>query len=90
MDDKTALLIIDKIFQTICEQPKRLSLDELFQKLATDMRLPHSVTDAITGDTTWSITNQSQNFITQSNVSTVDKDKGWIKPRQKINDITEL
>ena len=96
MDDQTALTTVDKIFQMVFDQPNRFNLDELFQKLVTGMRLPYPVQDAITGDTTWSIADKSQNFITQQNVSDLYQDKGWIKPffltrliNYKLNRINE-
>ena len=90
MDDQTALTTVDKIFQMVFDQPNRFNLEELFRKLATGMRLPCPVQDAITGDTTWSIADKSQNFITQQNVSDLYQDKGWIKPHRLLSDMNEI
>ena len=88
MDNQKALMIVDKIFQMVFDRPNQFSLDELFLKLAKDMRLPHSVQDAITGDTAWSIAGPKQKFITQQNTVAFEQEKSWIKTRSSIKNLS--
>ena len=87
MDSRAALMIIDRIFQLVFDQPNRYNLDELFSKLAKDMRLPRPVRETMSGDKTWSIAEPGQKFIKQQNVSAFEQDEGWMRPNRSVENI---
>lgn len=90
MDDKDASKVVEKIFQMVFDAPSGYDLNELFNKLAFDLRLPQPVKDSITGKTTWSITNRPVKVSAQSNIAKVDVDEGWRRPYVQIGGIEDI
>ena len=90
MDDKKALEIVNQIFIQIFGRKNPFTLEEILSKFAFDIRLPQKVLDSITGQETWSVSLNSQKYITQANMEKYDEQKGWIIPKKEIKTLGEL
>ena len=90
MNDKLALEITNKIFKSIFDKENNLSLDELLEKYAFDVKLPKQVTDSTTNEITWADAINSGKFITNKNMEKKDTTDGWMLPKRQINNLQEL
>ncbi len=90
MDSKTALGIINDTFLQIFNKTNQFTLDEILSKFAFDIRLPQKVIDSLTGEQTWTVSFNSQKYITQNNMEKYDEKKGWIIPKREIKTLGEL
>ena len=90
MNDKFALEIINKIFNSVFDKSNSLSLDELLEKYAFDIKLPKQVNDSITNEITWADSINSGRFITNKNMEIKDSKEGWMLPKRDINNLQEL
>ena len=90
MNDKFALEIINKIFNSVFDKSNSLSLDELLEKYAFDIKLPKQVNDSITNEITWADSINSGRFITNKNMEIKDSKEGWMIPKRDINNLQEL
>ena len=90
MNETKAHEIINKIFINIFDRETNLTLDEILEKLAFDIKLPKQVNDSTTNEITWADSINSGNFITLKNMEKRDKTKGWILPKKEINSLQEL
>ena len=78
MNDKLALEIINKIFNSIFDKNNSFSLEELLEKYAFDIKLPKQVNI------------NSGKFITNKNMEIKDSKDGWMLPKREINNLQEL
>ena len=73
MNETKAHEIINKIFINIFDRETNLTLDEILEKLAFDIKLPKQVNDSTTNEITWADSINSGNFITLINMEKRDK-----------------
>ena len=90
MNDKFALEIINKIFNSIFDKNNSFSLEELLEKYAFDIKLPKQVNDSITNEITWADSINSGKFITNKNMEIKDSKDGWMLPKREISNLQEL
>ena len=90
MNDKLALEIINKIFNSIFDKNNSFSLEELLEKYAFDIKLPKQVNDSVTNEITWADSINSGKFITNKNMEIKDNKDGWMLPKREINNLQEL
>ena len=90
MNDKLALEIINKIFNSIFDKNNSFSLEELLEKYAFDIKLPKQVNDSVTNEITWADSINSGKFITNKNMEIKDSKDGWMLPKREINNLQEL
>ena len=90
MNDKLALEIINKIFNSIFDKNNSFSLEELLEKYAFDIKLPKQVNDSITNEITWADSINSGKFITNKNMEIKDSKDGWMLPKREISNLQEL
>ncbi len=90
MDSKTALEIVNNTFLQIFNKQNPFTLDEILSKFAFDVKLPQMVLDSLTGEQTWTVSFNSQKYITQKNMEKYDEQKGWIIPKREIKTLGEL
>ena len=90
MNDTKALEIIDKIFKNIFGKGNELSLDDILEKYAFDVKLPKMVNDSTTNEVTWADSINSGRFITNKNMEEKDKTTGWMLPKKEIHNLQEL
>ena len=90
MNETKAHEIINKIFINIFDRETNLTLDEILEKLAFDIKLPKQVNDSTTSEITWADSINSKHFITLKNMEKRDNTKGWILPKKEINSLQEL
>lgn len=90
MTDPEILASANQIFQAIFRHDNPFDLKTLEQKFAFDIKLPVAVKDSLTGATTFSAIPGAQKFITAEQVEAWDRDKGWLQPRRKIQNISEI
>jgi len=90
MNDKFALEIINKIFNSVFDKSNSLSLDKLLEKYAFDIKLPKQVNDSITNEITWADSINSGRFITNKNMEIKENKEGWMIPKRDINNLQEL
>ena len=85
MDKKQASEIVNNTFKMIFGKDNPFPLETVFSKFAFDIKLPKKVMDSITGQETWTESIHSNLFITQNNMRTYDRQKGWILPKQEYS-----
>lgn len=90
MNDKFALEIINKIFNSIFDKNNSFSLEELLEKYAFDIKLPKQVNDSVTNEITWADSINSGKFITNKNMEIKDSKDGWMLPKREIKNLQEL
>ena len=90
MNDKLALEIINKIFNSIFDKNNSFSLEELLEKYAFDIKLPKQVNDSVTNEITWADSINSGKFITNKNMEIKDSKDGWMLPKREIKNLQEL
>ena len=90
MNDKLALEIINKIFNSIFDKNNSFSLEELLEKYAFDIKLPKQVNDSVTNEITWADSINSGKFITNKNMEIKDSKDGWMLPKREISNLQEL
>ena len=90
MNDKLALEIINKIFNSIFDKNNSFSLEEILEKYAFDIKLPKQVNDSVTNEITWADSINSGKFITNKNMEIKDSKDGWMLPKREIKNLQEL
>lgn len=90
MNEKKALEIVNQTFLQIFGRENPFTLEEILSKFAFDVKLPQKVIDSLTGEETWSVSLQSQKYITQNNMEKYDEQKGWMIPKKEIKTLGEL
>lgn len=87
MDEVAAKEIVDKIIGQVFGFQNPLTLEQVFQKFAFDVRLPQQVTDSMTGEATWAQSANPTKFISFENQF---KKEDWERPAKKLNSIEEI
>ncbi len=90
MDTKQTLGIIDQSFKMIFNNKNPFSLEAICSKFAFDVKLPKKVLDSMTGVETWASSIHSNLFITQQNMRTYEKQKGWMFAKQEVKNIKDI
>src|SRR5579884_3148762 len=90
MSPKTAKEILDKIIGQIFGYQNPYSLEQFMQKYAFDVRTPIQVTDATTGETTWSQSANPTRYITMKNANDRAKHTDWMLPKRSVNSIEDI
>lgn len=90
MDKKQALSIVNQSFKIIFGRANPLPLDTIFSKLAFDIKLPKKVMDSLTGEETWTEILHGNLFITQNNMKSYDKQRGWMLPKQEVKNLKDI
>ncbi len=90
MNDNIALEIVNKIFMATFSAKNNFPLNEILEKFAFDIKLPKQVNDSTTNEITWADSISSNKFITKENMQKIDNEKGWMLPKQEINNLKEL
>lgn len=90
MDGTKALLIVNKIFESVFDRENNFSMDILLEKFAFDVKLPKQVNDSVTNEITWADSINSGKFITNKNMEKRDRESGWMLTKRKIVNLQEL
>lgn len=90
MNEKVAMEIVQKIFNSVFERNCPYSIEEILEKFAFDIRLPKEVRDSTTNEVTWADSISSGRFITLENMDKRDITEGWMQPKQEIHSLEEL
>lgn len=90
MDNKQAMQIVNQTFKMIFGKANPFPLDTIFSKFAFDIKLPKKVMDSITGEETWTEILHANLFITQNNMETYDRQKGWMQPKQEVHNLKDI
>lgn len=90
MNEEMVLATINKIFINIFNLPNNLSIEEILDKFAFDIKLPKRVYDSITNEETWADSIHNEKFITLKNMEEQEKQKGWMLEKKEINNLEEL
>lgn len=87
MDEAAAKAIVDKIIGQVFGFQNPLTLEQVFQKFAFDLRLPQQVTDSSTGEPTWAQSANPTKFISFENQM---KREDYEKPAKQLNTIEDI
>ncbi len=90
MDDKKALEIVNKIFNSVFNENNQDSLHVLLEKFAFDIKLPKQVNDSLTNEVTWADSINSGRFITNKNMEKRNEKESWMLPKRDIHNLQEL
>ncbi len=90
MDDKDALIIVNKIFKAAFLVENKASLDDIYKKYAFDIKLPRKVYDKETHEETYTDFDNATNFITKDNMEQIDSKKGFMLEKQDIKSLDQL
>lgn len=90
MNEKKCLKMIEPIFQSVLGSENLLSLDEILEKYAFDVKLPKKVQDSTTGEVTWADSIRSARFITNQNMMKKDEVEGWMMPRKNVQTLQDV
>ncbi len=78
MNETEVLEVVNKIFKNIFNRENTLTIDEIKEKFAFDVKIPKLVYDSTTNEETWATSIHSNKFITLNNMQKKDMDKGWM------------
>ena len=81
---------ITKIFYSVFEKDVKLDISKVFNKFAFDINLPVKVKDSLTGEDTWSILENAEKYIKQSNMEHCSNTRGWMFPKKDITSLEEI
>ena len=90
MDDSKALEIVNKIFNGVFGKDNKLTLDQLLDKFAFDVKLPKQVVDSTTNEITWADSINSGRYIKFSNMEKKEKETGWMLEKRSISNLQDL
>ncbi len=90
MNDKQCKYIIDEIFKEIFNINCNLTIEDLLNEFAFDIRLPNKVIDAVTGKDTWASSVNSNKYISQDNMKKYDEYKGWMRSKKDIKSLDDI
>ena len=90
MNDKSVKAVLDEIFGGIFNQKCILTIDEVLNELAFDIRLPNRVIDAVDGKETWASSINSNKYISQTNMEKYDEYKGWMRHKKDLKSLDEI
>lgn len=84
---KLANDVISQTFLAIFGKIPSITLKNIFETIAFDVKLPVAVHDSTTGEKTWAESVNPTRFITQANS---EKREEWMMPRRKISSIDDI
>lgn len=90
MSEKESLEIVNKIFKMVFNRENNMSLDELLEKFAFDVKLPKRVNDSLTNEETWADSINSGKFITLTNMEERDAKEGWMLEKREISSLDDI
>lgn len=90
MNDSKANEIVNKIIKAVFNKNNNLSLEEILNKYAFDVKLPKQVVDYTTNEITWADSINSKSFITLTNANNKDEKDGWMLEKQDIESLDDL
>lgn len=90
MNEAKAKEIVDKVIGQIFGYQNPLTLDQVFQKFAFDVRLPQQVFDAGTNKPTWAQSTNPTKFITMQNAWDRQDAGGWDMPKKPLNNLQDI
>lgn len=90
MDDKQAKAIVDKIIGQVFGFQNPLSLEEVMQKFAFDVKLPQQVFDSTNGQPTWAQSTNPSKFITFQNALNTPEGHYSNRPPKKLNSMEDI
>ena len=85
MNNKEAMDIANRVFETIFRQKCPYNLEQILSEFAFDIKLPQKVIDSTTGEETWASSINPTKFITQKNSENFNNGKGWMLKKREIN-----
>jgi len=89
MNDQVAKQIVDKIIGQIFGYQNPLSLEQVMQKFAFDVRLPQQVYDSLTGKPTWALSTNPAKFVQHEAQMTLPEGQAE-RPKRPINSIQDV
>lgn len=89
MTSKAAKEALDKIVGQVFGYQNPYSLEQFMQKYAFDIRLPVQVTDATTGEETWSQSANPTRYIKMSNAYKRDVES-WLLPKRSLHSMQDI
>lgn len=90
MSDKESIEIVNKIFKMVFNRENNMTLDELLEKFAFDVKLPKQVNDSVTNEVTWADSINSGKFITNKNMEEKDTTTGWMLEKRDISSLEDI
>ncbi len=90
MNEDKAKEIVDKVIGQIFGFQNPLSLDQIYQKFAFDIRLPQQVYDATTNQPTWAQSTNPTKFITMQNAWDKGDNNEWDMPKRPLNSLQDV
>lgn len=79
-----------KIFQFVFHTDVNYRLEEIYEKLAFDVKLPYRLYSSISGLETWAYSKNFENYITMKELEKEELRFGSIRPKQSISSFDEL
>lgn len=90
MKETDFLAVADKIFLNIFQHKSHLTLDQIRDRFAFDIKLPTMVEDSTTHETTYSAMPNVKSYMKCENTYQYDREHGWMLPKQKLTSIDEV
>ena len=81
---------LKEFFSGIFGQKNHLTLDQLRDKFAFDIKLPTKVNDSTTGEVTYSAMPNAESYIKNGNIAQYERDKGWILKKKDTKSIDQI
>jgi hypothetical protein len=90
MNETKAKEIVDKVIGQIFGFQNPLTLDQVYQKFAFDVRLPQQVYDSTTNQPTWAQSTNPTKFITMQNAWDKQDRGEWDVPKHPLNNLQDI
>jgi len=90
MDATIAKEILDKVIGQIFGYQNPLSLEQVLQKFAFDVRLPQQVYDSTTNQPTWAQSVNPTKFITMDNAHNRSTEDDWLVPKRPLGSLEDI
>lgn len=93
MDEAQAKAIVDKTIGQVFGFQNPLTLDQVLQKFAFDVRLPQQVIDSSNGQPTWAQSTNPTKFISFENSMNIEATTGhnpYERPAKQLNSIQDI
>lgn len=89
MDEAEAKELVDKIMGQVFGFQNPLTLDQVMQKFAFDIRLPQQVFDMVSNQPTWAQSTGAPKFMTFQSMLDAP-DGNWLRPKRPLNGIEDM
>ncbi len=90
MSDEESLIVVNKIFKMVFNRENKMTMEELLEKFAFDVKLPKQVNDSTTNEVTWADSINSGKFITNKNMEERDTKLGWMLEKKDISSLEDI